>query len=425
MVAMLCTYLLGDEPVHLIDMISRPAADGTAEVRQSWTMAFTPGRRFGPDKPVFVLTSGTTFSGGEELAYDLAQLGRATVVGERTRGGAHPVERFRIRAHLQATIPVARSLSPVSGGNWEGTGVLPDVAVPAVEALDAAYQRALAHVLSLGDGGARAETAAEARRAQDVSSPDSRVQGQGVRAADPASPPVTCHACEASGGCHPCPRAGPRNGHGSRQLRPAPRTCSSSCLIVSTSRRKGARREGCGAAAAVPRGSFWVGGRRAEPTYGSSESAAGSRPVSGAPLVADRGRAGNAASAMMTPTRPAAAPMASPRSMPLMNATRAAWPSSAPVLPPTRAATPRAPPTDPRILPSTACGRWLGSQRASHPAGVPGGQHAADHRDPQRPADLHERAVSGGAHPGVSARHRSHVPRRSCTGWPARRRCPA
>jgi C-terminal processing protease CtpA/Prc len=142
MVAMLCTYLFGAEPVHLIDMISRPAADGTAEVRQSWTMPFAPGRRFGPDKPVFVLTSGTTFSGGEELAYDLQQLGRGTVVGERTRGGAHPVERFRIRPHLQATIPVARAFSPASGGNWEGTGVLPDVPVAAGEALNAACQRA-------------------------------------------------------------------------------------------------------------------------------------------------------------------------------------------------------------------------------------------------------------------------------------------
>jgi hypothetical protein len=148
MVAMLCTYLFGAEPVHLIDLISRPAADGTAAVRQSWTMPFAPGRRFGPDKPVFVLTSGTTFSGGEELAYDLQQLGRATVVGERTRGGAHPVEMFAIRPHLQATIPIARSLSPVSGGNWEGTGVLPDIPVAAGRALDAACQRARSGVPS-------------------------------------------------------------------------------------------------------------------------------------------------------------------------------------------------------------------------------------------------------------------------------------
>ena len=168
MVAMVCSYLFGDEPVHLMDLIDRPAADGTAAVRQSWTMPFTPGRRFGPDKPVFVLTSGTTFSGGEELSYDLQQLGRAIVVGERTRGGAHPVERFPIRPHLQATIPIARAHSPASGGNWEGTGVLPDVQVPAGEALGVAYQRALAHVLALGDEGARTETSAEARRALDA-----------------------------------------------------------------------------------------------------------------------------------------------------------------------------------------------------------------------------------------------------------------
>jgi C-terminal processing protease CtpA/Prc len=156
MVAMVCSYLFGPERVHLIDMIHRPAQDGAAEIRQSWTLPFVPGRRFGPDKPVFVLTSSTTFSGGEELAYDLQQLGRASVVGERTRGGAHPVERFRLRPHLQATIPVARALSPATGGNWEGTGVQPDVPVAAGEALDTGYQRALAQVRSARDGRAPA-----------------------------------------------------------------------------------------------------------------------------------------------------------------------------------------------------------------------------------------------------------------------------
>jgi hypothetical protein len=187
-VAMVCSYLFGADPVHLIDVIGRPGADGTAQVRQSWTMPFTPGRRFGPDKPVFVLTSGTTFSGAEELSYDLQQLGRATVVGERTRGGAHPTERFRIRPHLQAAIPVARALSPASGGNWEGTGVRPDIEVPAGEALGAAYQQALAHVLTLGDEGARGETDAEARRALDAWSGDARSEDAGSGAPDRSAP---------------------------------------------------------------------------------------------------------------------------------------------------------------------------------------------------------------------------------------------
>jgi len=58
-----------------------------------------------------VLTSATTFSGAEELSYDLQQLGRATVVGEHTKGGAHPRHGLRLSPHLQATIPVARSIN--------------------------------------------------------------------------------------------------------------------------------------------------------------------------------------------------------------------------------------------------------------------------------------------------------------------------
>ncbi len=139
MVALLCSYLFDGEPVHLIDLHERAGG----RIRQSWTLPYTPGRRFGGSKPAFVLTSAATFSGGEELSYDLQALGRATVVGERTRGGAHPREAFRVRPHLQATIPVARAVSPAAGTNGEGTGVIPDLEVPAAGALECAHQRAL------------------------------------------------------------------------------------------------------------------------------------------------------------------------------------------------------------------------------------------------------------------------------------------
>ena len=162
MVALLCSYLF-DEPVHLTDTFERAGN----QTRQSWTLPYTPGRKFGGAKPVYVLTSATTFSGGEEVSYDLQQLGRATMVGERTKGGAHPRQGFRLSAHLQATIPVARTINPVSGTNWEGSGVAPDIEVAADDAFAAAYRRALEHVLGLGDDGLRAEIAAEARRAID------------------------------------------------------------------------------------------------------------------------------------------------------------------------------------------------------------------------------------------------------------------
>lgn len=142
MTAFLLSYLFGATPVQLSSLHE----GRECRVRQYWTLPFVPGRRFGPAKPVYVLTSAVTFSGGEQVAYDLQQLGRATIVGERTRGGAHPREGFRLHPYLEAAIPVARSVSPVTGGNWEGTGVMPDVEAVAPDALDVAHKLALARL---------------------------------------------------------------------------------------------------------------------------------------------------------------------------------------------------------------------------------------------------------------------------------------
>jgi Peptidase family S41/N-terminal domain of Peptidase_S41 in eukaryotic IRBP len=136
-VAFVCGYLL-DERTHLNTMHARQ--DPLPE--QFWSPSHVPGRRFGGSKPLYVLTSSTTFSGAEELAYDLQQLGRATVVGEVTGGGAHPRDGWTVHDHLEVAVPVARAVNPVSGTNWEGTGVRPDVLCPAAEALDRAYRLA-------------------------------------------------------------------------------------------------------------------------------------------------------------------------------------------------------------------------------------------------------------------------------------------
>lgn len=144
MVALVCSYLLDAEPVHLNDQLT-PA---TGTINQYWTVPHLAGPRYGAQRPLWVLTSGSTFSGGEELSYNLQQLKRATLVGERTRGGAHPREGFKLHPHLEATIPIQRAVNPISGTNWEGTGVHPEYAVPADEALDFAYRQALAHVLA-------------------------------------------------------------------------------------------------------------------------------------------------------------------------------------------------------------------------------------------------------------------------------------
>jgi peptidase S41-like protein len=141
-----CSYLLDERPTHLNDIFH---AD-TGETRQFWALPYVPGTRY-LDRPVFVLTSGHTFSGGEDFAYTLQALGRATVVGETTGGGAHPTRGFPISAAVHIGIPFARSINPVTGTNWQGTGVVPDVPADAERAYDVAYARALEKVLAMDD----------------------------------------------------------------------------------------------------------------------------------------------------------------------------------------------------------------------------------------------------------------------------------
>jgi C-terminal processing protease CtpA/Prc len=156
-VAVVCTYLLA-EPTHLNDIYDRPEDTTTPY----WTLPWVPGTRYPAAAPVWVLTSAATFSGSEELAYNLQATRRATLLGESTRGGAHPTDWHRLDAHLVVSVPFARSINPVTGTNWEGTGVVPDVSMPADDAYDAAYKLALQHVLTLGDTGLRRTIAAEA-----------------------------------------------------------------------------------------------------------------------------------------------------------------------------------------------------------------------------------------------------------------------
>ena len=139
-----CSYLLDERPTHLNDIFH---AD-TGETRQFWALPYVPGTRY-LDRPVFVLTSGHTFSGGEDFAYTLQALGRATVIGETTGGGAHPTRGFPISAAVHIGIPFARSVNPVTGTNWQGTGVVPDVPADAERAYDVAYARALEKVLAM------------------------------------------------------------------------------------------------------------------------------------------------------------------------------------------------------------------------------------------------------------------------------------
>jgi retinol-binding protein 3 len=138
MVALICSYLFGAEPVHLNDLYWR---EGN-RTEEYWTRKEVAGRRY-LNKDVYVLTSNRTFSGAEEFSYNLKNLKRATIVGETTGGGAHPGGGFRVHEHFQMFVPTGRAISPITKTNWEGTGVKPDVDVPADQALHVARVMAL------------------------------------------------------------------------------------------------------------------------------------------------------------------------------------------------------------------------------------------------------------------------------------------
>jgi C-terminal processing protease CtpA/Prc len=116
--------------------------------RQWWTPDLPDGTAVPTGVPVAVLVSGRTFSSGEALAYHLRARGRVTVVGERTPGAADHITEIRLAPTVVGQLPIGYVTDAVTGANWEGTGVVPQVECPAAEAVAAA----LAHLGRIDPG---------------------------------------------------------------------------------------------------------------------------------------------------------------------------------------------------------------------------------------------------------------------------------
>lgn len=133
--------------VHVFD------PDGPAEGR---TYQAEPRAPAFTGRPVYVLIDRKTGSGAEEFAYDLQAMGRATLVGQTTWGGATPGGYRPLAAGFAAFIPMQIVTNTVTRTNWEGVGVRPDVEVPADQALTVAHRLALEAVLRDAQGVRRA-----------------------------------------------------------------------------------------------------------------------------------------------------------------------------------------------------------------------------------------------------------------------------
>jgi retinol-binding protein 3 len=147
MVQLLASYFFsGDVPVHLNDLAWRRMGTRAEDLTQWWTLPYVPGKKY-LGKEVYILTSHGTFSAGEEFTNDLQALGRATIVGETTGGGANPGGLRRLGDHFGAFIPTGHAINPITKTNWEGKGIEPNLEVPREQALTMAHQTALRHLI--------------------------------------------------------------------------------------------------------------------------------------------------------------------------------------------------------------------------------------------------------------------------------------
>ncbi|MCK4657683.1 MAG: S41 family peptidase [candidate division Zixibacteria bacterium] len=142
MIQLISSYFF-DEPVHLNSFYIR--AEDT--IQQFWTAAYVEGKRM-TDTDLYVLTSSRTFSAAEEFTYNMKNMERATIIGETTGGGAHPVDRYGFKnLNIAMSVPFGRAINPITGTNWEGAGITPHIEVPQAQALTVARKEAMTKML--------------------------------------------------------------------------------------------------------------------------------------------------------------------------------------------------------------------------------------------------------------------------------------
>lgn len=115
------------------------------KVEQNWSLPYVPGKHYG-SRPVYVLTSKETFSAAESFVHALQSHRRATIVGERTKGGANPTVLVRLTPEFDVSVPIGRIVDPITKTNWDWVGIEPDIETLADDALQCAYEMALTYV---------------------------------------------------------------------------------------------------------------------------------------------------------------------------------------------------------------------------------------------------------------------------------------
>lgn len=136
MVRLISAHLFS-EPTHLASTFMRD----WDEPAERWTLEGVSGGRLA-DVPVYVLTSGETFSAAESFTFGLKNNDRITTVGRRTGGGGHFGDIVELGDGFSMFLPRGRTYNPKTGKGWEAEGIAADVEVPYEQALETAHRLA-------------------------------------------------------------------------------------------------------------------------------------------------------------------------------------------------------------------------------------------------------------------------------------------
>jgi hypothetical protein len=121
----------------------------TEQTTTLWTLASVAGPRR-TEVPLYILVDARSGSAAEHVPFVLQELGRATIVGERTAGAGRNNTMRSLPFGFVASISTSRVQAYESGREWERVGVQPDVPTAPDAALDAALEHARAVLMRNG-----------------------------------------------------------------------------------------------------------------------------------------------------------------------------------------------------------------------------------------------------------------------------------
>ncbi len=137
----LASYFLSDDKKVLLQFIDR---NNKVNSKTETTQQLDGKRLFG--KPLYILTSNKTISAAEAFIYSLKNRKAAIIIGETTKGAANPSEAKVLNENFLVLLPNYRPIDPLTGTNWEGTGIQPDVKITADKAKETAHIYAIENI---------------------------------------------------------------------------------------------------------------------------------------------------------------------------------------------------------------------------------------------------------------------------------------